>query len=114
MNELIKEMYRVLKPHGVISHNINYKDHLDESLNNLRFSEELWESSLFANSGFYTNRLPAVEMHNLFKKNGFNLIEENFGRWDKLPIKRSSLSKEFRCFSDDELMRPTSNFFAIK
>ena len=114
LNELIKEMYRVLKPNGVISHNINYKDHLDESLNNLRFSEKLWESTFFAESGFYTNRIPAVEMHNYFKKNGFNLIEENFGRWEKLPIKRSSLSKEFRCFTDDELMRPTSNFYAVK
>ena len=38
LNALIKEMYRVLKPNGVISHNINYKDHLDDSLNNLRFS----------------------------------------------------------------------------
>jgi len=114
LNALIKEMYRVLKPKGVISHNINYKDHLDESLNNLRFSEKLWESNFFAESGFYTNRIPAVVMHNYFRKNGFNLIKENFGRWDKLPIKRSSLSKEFRSFSDDELMRPTSNFFAIK
>ena len=52
LNDLIKEMYRILKPNGVISHNINYKDHLDESLNNLRFSERLWESKFFANSGF--------------------------------------------------------------
>ena len=35
LNNLIDEMYRVLKPKGVVSHNINYKDHLDESLNNL-------------------------------------------------------------------------------
>ncbi len=34
-------MYRVFKPYGVISHDINYKDHLDESLNNLRFSDRL-------------------------------------------------------------------------
>ena len=70
LDSLIREMFRVLKPNGVISHNINYKDHLGESLNNLRFSEKLWESNLFANSGFYTNRVPALEMHNLFKRNG--------------------------------------------
>ena len=114
LNTLIKEMYRILKPNGVISHNINYKDHLGESLNNLRFSEKIWESNLFAKSGFYTNRIPAVEMHKYFKNGGFNLVQEAFGRWDKLPISRISLSKEFREFSNDELARPTSRFIAIK
>ena len=114
LNALIKEMYRILKPNGVISHNINYKDHLDESLNNLRFSERLWESKLFANSGFYTNRIPAVKMHQYFKKNGFNIVEEAFGKWVKLPISRNALSKEFRKFTNEELARPTSRFLAIK
>ncbi len=114
LNALIKEMYRILKPNGVISHNINYKDHLDESLNNLRFSERLWESKLFANSGFYTNRIPAVKMHQYFKKNGFNIVEEAFGKWVKLPISRNALSKEFRKFTNDQLARPTSRFIAIK
>ena len=111
---LIKEMFRILKPHGVISHNINYKDHLDESLNNLRFSERLWESNFFFKSGFYTNRIPAVVMHQYFRDNGFNLIEEDFGRWNELPINRNSLNKEFKKFTDEELMRPTSRFIAIK
>jgi len=114
LNDFIKEMYRILKPNGVISHNINYKDHLNESLNNLRFSEKLWESDLFASSGFYTNRIPAVVMHEYFRKNGFSIIKENFGKWDTLPIKRSALSKEFKDFTDEELMRCTSNFFAMK
>jgi len=114
LNELIKEIYRVLKPFGVISHNINYKDHLNESLNNLRFSEKLWESNFFAKSGFYTNRIPAVVMHRYFRENGFNLIEEDFGRWEMLPISRNALNKEFKKFTDDELMRPTSRFIAIK
>ena len=114
LNDLIKEMYRILKPNGVISHNINYKDHLDESLNNLRFSERLWESKFFANSGFYTNRIPAVEMHQYFKKNGFNIVEEAFGKWVNLPISRNALSREFRKFNNEELARPTSRFLAIK
>lgn len=114
LNDLIKEMYRILKPNGVVSHNINYKDHLDESLNNLRFSESLWESNFFVKSGFYTNRIPAVVMHNYFKENGFKLIEEDYGRWNKLPLNRNSLNKEFKKFSDDELMRPTSRLIAIK
>ena len=114
LDNLIDEMYRVLKHKGVISHNINYKDHLDESLNNLRFSEELWESNLFAYSGFYTNRLPAVEIHRLFKNKGFKLINENFGKWDKLPIKRNNLNKIFNKYSNLELAIPTSSFLGIK
>ena len=114
LNDLIKEMYRILKPNGVVSHNINYKDHLDESLHNLRFSESLWESNFFVKSGFYTNRIPAVVMHNYFRENGFKLIKEDYGRWNKLPLNRNFLNKEFKKFTDDELMRPTSRFIAIK
>ncbi len=113
-NTLIEEMYRILKPNGVISHNINYKDHLDESLNNLRFSEKLWESNFFANSGFYTNRIPAVEIHRLFRNKGFKLTNENFGKWRKLPIKRNKINKIFNKFSDLELAIPTSSFLATK
>ena len=114
LEKFIKEMFRVLKPNGVISHNINYKDHLAESLNNLRFNEDLWESKFFANSGFYTNRVPAVEMHNLFKKSGFILVKEYFGKWNKLPIKRNKINKIFKKFSDKELSIPTSSFLGIK
>ena len=114
INTLIEEMYRILKPNGVISHNINYKDHLGESLNNLRFSEQIWESNLFAKSGFYTNRLPALEIHRLFKNRGFKLINENFGKWEKLPIKRNKINKIFNKFSDEELAIPTSSFLGIK
>ena len=114
LDSLIDQMYRVLRPKGVISHNINYKDHLDESLNNLRFSENLWESNFFARSGFYTNRLPAVEIHSLFKKKGFKLTYENFGKWEKLPINRNKINKIFNKFSDEELAIPTSSLLGIK
>src|SRR5262249_11769326 len=55
--EIIKETRRVLKPTGVASHLIDFKDHLQGALNNLRFSERVWESHFMASSGFYTNRL---------------------------------------------------------
>ncbi len=111
---LVKEMFRILKPNGVISHNINYKDHLDEGLNNLRFSEKIWESNFLAKSGFYTNRIPAIEMHRIFKSNGFILEKEYFGKWNKLPIKRRFISRDFSCYTDDELSIPTSSFLGKK
>ena len=114
LEEMIYEMYRILKPGGILSHNINYKDHLDESLNNLRFSTHLWESNLFANSGFYTNRVPAVKMHSLFRKVGLNMLSENFGSWDKLPISRSKINRDFNDFSDKELSISTSSLIGQK
>ncbi len=114
LEELISQIYRVIKPGGIISHNINYKDHLSESLNNLRFSEKIWESGLFANSGFYTNRVPAVKMHSLFKNIGFQIVQESFGSWKNLPIQRSKISNDFKLFSDKELSICTSSFIAHK
>ena len=114
LEELISQIYRVIKPGGIISHNINYKDHLNESLNNLRFSEIIWESDLLANSGFYTNRVPAIKMHSLFKNIGFKILKESFGSWSKLPIPRSKISNDFISFSDKELSNCTSSFIAQK
>ena len=114
LNAFIKELYRILKPNGIISHNINYKDHLDESLNNLRFNEKIWESSFFAQSGFYTNRVPAIEMHKMFKINGFVLVKEYFGKWKNLPLSREKINIQFNKFSDKELSIPTSSFLAKK
>ena len=114
VDEYIFEMNRVLKEGGLISHNINYKDHLDESLNNLRFPEKIWESDFFAKSGFYTNRIPAVEMHKKFSNSGFKLIWEKFGAWEKLPLKRKYIDRKFKKYSDQELCNCTSGFIGIK
>jgi len=114
IDELINEMYRVLADDGLISHNINYKDHLEESLNNLRFSEKIWESDFFAKSGFYTNRIPAVEMHKKFTRKGFKILIENFGSWPKLPIKRKYIHRDFNLFTDKDLNNRTSSFIAKK
>ena len=114
VQQTIKEIYRILKPNGIISHNINYKDHLADSLNNLRFPKKIWESDFFANSGFYTNRIPAIEMHNLFKKYNFEFYYENFSSWVNMPIKRRYIDKYFHKYSNKELMNCTSSFIAKK
>ena len=61
----ISELNRIMKKGGIASHCIDYQDRFSKYLNNLRFSEKIWESELFANSGFYTNRIPAIEVHKL-------------------------------------------------
>jgi SAM-dependent methyltransferase len=101
--DTMRECSRVLIPEGVASHRVDLKDHLGGSLNNLRFSERVWESEFFVRSGFYTNRIRFSEMIALFED--AELIVEicEVRRWEHLPVKRSSLSKSFLCFSDEDL-----------
>jgi SAM-dependent methyltransferase len=106
---VINELRRILKPGAYSSHNIDLQDHLDRALNNLRFSEKLWESDFFANSGFYTNRIPAVVMHDMFRVAGFEIEEEGFGRWPALPTPRRSMHIDFGRYQDEELINRTSH-----
>ena len=107
-HEIQKELKRILKSNGLASHSIDFQDHLDYGLNNLRFSEQIWESTLFANSGFYTNRIPALKMHSIFEEIGFKIKRKSLGKWPRLPTKRSSMHKEFDIYTDSELINRTS------
>lgn len=107
--DVFSELHRILKPSGLSSHNIDYQDHLAHSLNNLRFSEQLWESDFFAKSGFYTNRTLAIRLHRMLKEAGFKILHEEFGKWPALPIPRSALHSDFTKFTDEELCIRTSH-----
>jgi SAM-dependent methyltransferase len=107
--DTLAALHRVLRPGGHASHNVDYQDHLASALNNLRFSERLWESPLFANAGFYTNRVPALVMHDMFRQAGFELLQEDFGRWPAMPTPRRALAAEFASFSDQDLIQRTSH-----
>ena len=106
--EMQKELMRILKSNGLASHSIDFQDHLNHGLNNLRFSEKIWESNIFVNSGFYTNRIPALKMNSIFKKVGFKIKRNSLGKWPKLPTNRSSMHKDFDIYSDSELINRTS------
>jgi len=101
--DMMKELRRVIRADGVCSHRVDLKDHLGGALNNLRFSQQLWESDLMANSGFYTNRIRYTEMLELFNKAGFNVEVCNIDRWDRLPSPKSKFAYPFRHLPDDEL-----------
>ncbi len=105
---LLEELKRIMKPGALASHCIDFQDHLDGALNNLRFSERLWESSFFASSGFYTNRIPAKVMHRMFEDSGFKIREEAFGQWEELPTSRDVLHKDFQKYQDEDLINRTS------
>ncbi len=103
-SEFVSEFARILKFNGVSVHRVDLRDHLGGGLNNLRFTDNLWESDFFRDSGFYTNRIRFFEMVNFFKK-AFRSIEvsETF-RWPDLPTPRQCLDQQFRKLSDEDLL----------
>lgn len=101
--DFMREIRRTLRKSGICSHRIDLMDHLGGALNNLRFSDRLWESNFMAASGFYTNRIRYNEMSNLFRRAGFDAEVVQIDRWDRLPTPKSSLADPFRTLPDDEL-----------
>lgn len=100
-----KELRRLIAPHGVMSHVIDYKDHLGGGLNNLRFPSPRWEAEGFAaRSGFYTNRIRHSQTIEVFTKAGFAVETLSTKRWTAPPIARRELAPEFASLSDDDLL----------
>ncbi len=102
--DTIAEMKRVLKPSGVASHQIDFRDHLGGALNNLRFSEDTWESDFMAKSGFYTNRVPWSQMAELFRENGFASEVIKHNSWPELPTKQRSMSPPYSDMLSTDLL----------
>ncbi len=98
------EIHRILKPGGASSHDVDFQDHLGGSLNNLRFSEPLWEAPWFARrSGFYTNRLRLSQMLAVFRETGFEVEVLETEEWPKVPLSNRALDPDFRAFEADDL-----------
>jgi SAM-dependent methyltransferase len=100
---LVMEMKRVLKPNGIGSHQIDFRDHLQYALNNLRFSERVWESDFMTKSGFYTNRIPWVKMQALLEEH-FSVYIKNRNFWPSLPTAQEKMSQPFRAMREEDLM----------
>ncbi len=102
--DTMKECARVLAVDGVASHRVDLKDHLGGSLNNLRFSDRVWESDFFVQSGFYTNRIRFSKMIALFEDAGFIVDVSELRRWETLPLNQKVLSSAFSLLPESELM----------
>jgi SAM-dependent methyltransferase len=115
--ELIAESRRVLKKDGVASHQIDFRDHLGGALNNLRFSEERWESEFMAFSGFYTNRIPWMRMKEIFEQTGFSVAVIKRNCWPELPTDQARMAPPYSSMKADDLrtwdchvvLRPTAD-----
>ncbi|CAN5658468.1 class I SAM-dependent methyltransferase [soil metagenome] len=104
IEELRRELRRVLRPDGVCSHTINLKDHLGGGANHLRFETSFWESPRVASAGVDTNRLRAWQLIALFERSGFRVEMVGERRWDEDPIARARLAAPFRECPPDDLL----------
>ena len=93
----------MLRPGGIAFHAVDLADHLGGALNHLRFSERVWECSLMANSGFYTNRLQHGDIVALARSAGLEVAVLHRGRWTELPTSRAALAAPFRDVPEQEL-----------
>jgi SAM-dependent methyltransferase len=107
----VRELRRLLVTDGCVSHQVDLKDHLGGGLNNLRFPSRWWEAEWLARSGFYTNRIRFSEMMRVFAAEGFNVDSLVTRRFETLPLPRTSLAREFRNLSDEDLM--VNEFHAV-
>lgn len=107
----VHELRRLLVRNGCVSHQVDLRDHLGGGLNNLRFPSRWWEAEWLARSGFYTNRLRASEMMQIFAAQGFTVEGLVARRFESLPLPRTALAREFRSLSDEDLM--VSDFHVV-
>jgi SAM-dependent methyltransferase len=116
---LIGETRRILKSGGWAVHSIDTADHLehyDRSVSPkkyLSFSEETW-ARLFENEVQYINRMQRGEWLELFRANGFELVEEETRRVDisniKLATRYAHMHKEdLECTVLKVALRKTAN-----
>ena len=101
--KIAKEFWRVLKPGGVSTHVIDFNDHLEDSINHLRFSDQIWEADWMASSGFYTNRIRLGEMLLVFEDQGFKVDVLEKKEWEIIPIPKEHLYSRFKAMADSEL-----------
>jgi hypothetical protein len=98
---------------SISTHQVDYKDHLGGSLNNLRFPGSIWESRFFSNDGFYTNRLRHSEVMRYFRNSGFVILKESVHSWDALPLHQKSMAAEFQ-FMEESDLRVCDSFITLQ
>jgi len=100
---LLRELRRIVRPQGIGIHSVDFRDHLSNALNHLRFSHATWESRIFRNSGFYTNRIRPSAMLAMFRDAGFDTKVLAKTYWPEIPTPRTAMVMPFRKMPDAEL-----------
>jgi len=120
LGEIMRESLRILKPGGIVMHNVACNDHyahFDKSIsyvNYLKYSETAWQ--LWNNSLQFQNRLRASEFLQSAQDAGLEIIAR---RTHVCPgtheaIRTMTIAPEFRAFSEEDLVTTTIDFLARK
>lgn len=103
----IAEMRRVIRPDGIASHVIDFRDMLTGSANHLAMPGWLWRRGFLRPGGVYTNRVLRSEMLRMFQKAGFEpqVVEQSL--WTSVPVPRQRLAKIFQVSPEQDLLTQT-------
>ncbi len=99
-----EQVYRFMRPGGVMYHTIDFKDMIGGKKNHLRFSSADWEDECHYRMPMYTNRIQFSEMCEVFEKIGFSVVKAEKSYFKEIPCLRTRLAKEFKNISDEDLM----------
>ena len=105
--DILLEFKRVLKPHGIMSHQIDMSDHfahLDKSItiyNFLQYTDAHWNR--IDNSIQPQNRLRIADHRRLHQQTGFKVVEEINRPGSISDLKRVNLADKYKSYSDADL-----------
>jgi hypothetical protein len=73
---VVAEQWRLLRPGGCVSHQIDTRNHLDfdRPMEHLQVSDAVWQL-MTSNRSVYTNRHSINDWIQLFKHQGFEILE---------------------------------------
>ena len=114
LEDIFKEMHRILKIDGIFSSIIDYSDHYSHTdknlhpLNFLRYKNTEWEKK-YNHSSHYQNRLRHSDYRKILSNSGFKILT------DKI-LEKSLEIEEFtlKCTNKDDFLALRGYFLAIK
>jgi SAM-dependent methyltransferase len=123
LREILRECNRILRPGGVMSVLIDYRDnyhYFDKSIsvyNFLKYSDETWERR-YNSAVFYQNRLRHCDYRHLFSEEGLEVVRDEPGYDGTIEAARERLanlrlSERFRGYDPDDLA-PVRGVFVLR
>jgi SAM-dependent methyltransferase len=118
LRKIFHEFHRILRPNGLMSHNIDMSDHfahLDRSITNfnfLKFSDREWK--MIDNSIQPQNRLRITDFEKMFKDSGFQILKREDRVGTKEQLNSIRLAKKYSSYSVEDLLVTHSQLVSKK